>query len=176
VLHKHRAAWLRAPVGARPRARLLFPGRFRLSLIATSRRSLCAPNERACRVIFLDKGKPVERLGRKAIGPSACAMRASRRGWQPGRRMDISVACRAHQDRAEDSLKAGGVDFAHWALTVAAWRRHAGSPMFPRCGTSAAAEGRCGATCRDLPRRLAPSTTSGLSATSRPALQLGELP
>ena len=130
---------------------------------------------RACRVIILEKGKPVERLGRKAIGPSACAMRASRLGWQPGRRMDVSVAFRAHQDRAEESLKAGGVDFALWALTVAALRRHAGSPTIPRCGTSAAAGGRCGATRRDLLLRLAPFTTCGLSATSRSASQLGEL-
>jgi pilus assembly protein Flp/PilA len=114
---------------------------------------------RACRVIILEKGKPVERLGRKAIGPSASAMRASRLGWQPGRRMDVSVAFRAHQDRAEESLKAGGVDFALWALTVAALRRHAGSPTIPRCGTSAAAEGRCGAARRNCSRRLAPSTT-----------------
>jgi hypothetical protein len=66
--------------------------------------------------------------------------------------MDVSVAFRARAMRAEDSLKTGGVDFAFWALTVAALRRHAGSPTFPR-EASAAAGGRCGAIRRESLRR-----------------------
>ena len=133
MLYEHRAAWLRARAGARPRVWLLFPDRFRRSLIAKSRRvALRAQRE------GLPRDHPRKRqTSRKAGTQSHRAFRVRHACIAPA---DGSLAAEwmlalpsvRVQMRAEESLKAGGVDFAFWALTVAAWRRHAGSPTFPK--------------------------------------------